>query len=806
MYKKITICETGGHNKKCITNFSNIKDVIEGDLYNAPLEIVGGDTQVKPYFDFDPVRDNDFDTDIFVMDKKQNIQLLFDLPNDKDIRYTNRQYPKNNKTKYSYHFYVDKIRISHYNIPALIKKKEMEEQFKELDYSVYSKNRGLYTIYSSRKRSSDKNKPYITLPAFKPENDNDDITKYFASYIEQDFKDWDVHFPVVKKQNDIAFNKALNITNNIYEKEDLILAKNLVLECLSYNRAENYDEWIKLGLCLHNIDTSLLCLWDEFSRNGSTYKSGECEKLWNKFDDDGKLTLGSLKYWSKLDNQIKYENIIQETIYPIVDKSIRSDGAHCDVAEVMSLIFKDKLIYDAKIKSWYIVNNKTNIWEQDKEGFKIRLWISTLGCNLYIKRTQYWNNIDCDDELLLEANKEKAKKSLKIASLLKNAGFKDSILKELKSWCISDDFMEKYLDSNINLLAFNNCVYDSQSKEFRNIEPNDYIMTTCNYNYYKNIDVKYTNKILQVLNDIHDENDKNNYLIDIISMCLHGRNIHNNFNIFTGVGANGKSVIANLLELSFGSYYRKVSCDLFTKKTSGINSTSDIANLKSCRCILFEEPEEDETLQIGIMKDLTGGNSITARGLFKEPISFIPQFNIFGNMNEIPKISKVEPAIKRRLKILSFTNKFVEKPKMPNEKVVDLNLNTELSSNDGYKIAFMNLLIENWNCKNLKEELKVPNVVKEMTNDYMDDNDYLKDFMIDNYEKTDNDDDKIKTSVLYMDYKIYLLGKNIKPVTIQSFKNSIINLGYYFNKNKTGNYWCYLKKKSYNDENNENNE
>ena len=82
-----------------------------------------------------------------------------------------------------------------------------------------------------------------------------------------------------------------------------------------------------------------------------------------------------------------------------------------------------------------------------------------------------------------------------------------------------------------------------------------------------------------------------------------------------------------------------------------------------------------------------------------------------------------------------------------------------------------------------------------MTNEYMEDNDFIKEFMMENYEKTSNPDDKIKSSVLYTDYKIKMMSKQIKPSSVQSFKNSLINLGFYFEKNKDANKWCYLKEK-----------
>ena len=55
MFKRVLICETGGHNLKNIENIGNVKNIIEGNLFKAPLELVGGENQVKPYFDFDPV-------------------------------------------------------------------------------------------------------------------------------------------------------------------------------------------------------------------------------------------------------------------------------------------------------------------------------------------------------------------------------------------------------------------------------------------------------------------------------------------------------------------------------------------------------------------------------------------------------------------------------------------------------------------------------------------------------------------------------------------------------------------------------
>ncbi len=61
--------------------------------------------------------------------------------------------------------------------------------------------------------------------------------------------------------------------------------------------------WMDVGWTLYNISDSKKCLeiWDEFSMLGSSYKPGECSTSWSKMEKRG-MTIGTLKYWAKLDD------------------------------------------------------------------------------------------------------------------------------------------------------------------------------------------------------------------------------------------------------------------------------------------------------------------------------------------------------------------------------------------------------------------------------------------------------------------------------------------------------------------------
>jgi hypothetical protein len=88
------------------------------------------------------------------------------------------------------------------------------------------------------------------------------------------------------------------------------------IKLLSKDRANNYEEWIKTGFCLFNINPSLINSWLEFSKQSKKYNKIECVKLWGTFKHDPKgLKIGSLHKWAKEDNPTEYEKILNNYSY-----------------------------------------------------------------------------------------------------------------------------------------------------------------------------------------------------------------------------------------------------------------------------------------------------------------------------------------------------------------------------------------------------------------------------------------------------------------------------------------------------------
>lgn len=124
--------------------------------------------------------------------------------------------------------------------------------------------------------------------------------------------------------------------------------------------------------------------------------------------------------------------------------------------------------------------------------------------------------------------------------------------------------------------------------------------------------------------------------------------------ILHGTGANGKSVFVRAISSLLGPYAKRTPVTSLLSKNLSSNANNDIARLKGARFVHTSEVGEGKSLDEALVKDITGGEVISARLLFKEFFEFLPEFKIWMSTNPLPVIKGTDPAIWMRIRLIPF--------------------------------------------------------------------------------------------------------------------------------------------------------
>lgn len=141
-----------------------------------------------------------------------------------------------------------------------------------------------------------------------------------------------------------------------------------------------------------------------------------------------------------------------------------------------------------------------------------------------------------------------------------------------------------------------------------------------------------------------------------------------------GTGRNGKSTFIDVIRDVFGDYAANIQPETIMVKSSQSNAiNSDIARLKGARLVTSVEPNEGVRLNEGLLKQLTGDDTVTARKLYSEEFEFKPEFKLWMATNHKPIIRGTDTGIWRRIHMIPFNVQI-------SEDKVDKNLTHKLKA------------------------------------------------------------------------------------------------------------------------------
>lgn len=258
---------------------------------------------------------------------------------------------------------------------------------------------------------------------------------------------------------------------------------------------------------------------------------------------------------------------------------------------------------------------------------------------------------------------------------------------------------------------------------------------------------------IKFLNEIFDGNgDKVRYIQRAVGYSLTGLTIEQCLFELTGWGGNGKSVFLNIIEKALGTYALNMQIESILAKNinGGGNANTDIARLKGARFVRTNEPSDGARFNEGLVKQMTGGDTIVARFLYGREFEFKANFKLWIACNSLIKIYGTDNGIWRRMRVIGFYKIFDEKTA---DKLLEFKLAEELPQILGWAIRGAKLYFT-------QNGLGECESVKQDTNQYKSDMDLIGSFVSENLNITNNSMDLVKARDLYQAYSNWARNGN----------------------------------------------
>ncbi|MGF9601345.1 phage/plasmid primase, P4 family [Bacillus subtilis] len=299
------------------------------------------------------------------------------------------------------------------------------------------------------------------------------------------------------------------------------------------------------------------------------------------------------------------------------------------------------------------------------------------------------------------------------------------------------------LDSHKYLFNCENGVIDLKNGELLPHDRDFLITKISSVAYQKNADCPNWKAFLESI--FIDEQGQPNYeIIDFmqkaIGYSLTGDTTEQVMFFLFGNGRNGKSTFINTVQQLLGDYGRQTNSDTFIKKKNDSSINNDIARLDGARFVSAVESEEGQQLSESLVKQITGGEKMSARFLRQEYFEFTPEFKVFFTTNHKPIVKGSDEGIWRRIRLVPFTVT-IQKEKV--DKKLPQKLAAEMP-------GILRWAVEGC-LKWQKEGLKEPEVIRKATEGYREDMDILGPYMSERCVV--HPSAKIEAKELYKDYK-----------------------------------------------------
>lgn len=270
---------------------------------------------------------------------------------------------------------------------------------------------------------------------------------------------------------------------------------------------------------------------------------------------------------------------------------------------------------------------------------------------------------------------------------------------------------------------------------------------------------------LAFLSDIFDgDRDVIAFLQRAAGYALTGLTTEHKLLFLYGTGRNGKGVFFNTLAHIWGDYARRAAAETFLN-SHGEKHATGIAGLQGARLVVGSELPKGKTWDEAVIKDLTGGDRMSARYMRGDFFDFDPHLTLMIAGNNMPSFRGVDEAIRARVVLVPFL--VTIPPERRDQKLPE-------------KMKAEGPAILRWAIEGALEwqrrGLDVPATVAAASEEYMDDEDTLAQFLTD--ETVIDTQAFVTTSDLHQRFTFWCDRQGLTVWTLRTLHKELKTRGY----------------------------
>lgn len=502
---------------------------------------------------------------------------------------------------------------------------------------------------------------------------------------------------------DVALAEGMAMIDTKYRDDEVTLSRRLAIECLSSARADSFMTWQEVGWCLHSIDPSDAGFetWMDFSKKSAKYVENDTSDLYRKWQanwgrgagEGASLRLGTLRMWAKEDNPDKYKEILEDDIVEFIEKEVKA--THTSVARILKKMYDGRYVASIEQRETAWFEYSGNTWLTVPQGIDIRNSIDReLSKYVVMAKQRVKRKIRDEEERGTEGITGKIldakwKELHQLEAKLEASDFKSGIMKEASGMFYVPKFLLN-LDANVYMMGVANGILDLRVPTGEKVRSRDGKTVKDVYKVvhrpgraqdhvrmqagnvggihpaipYKPYDPDHRDPIHNEIDDffakVFPRPDLREFMWRLLASHLEGTNKEEIFLVWTGSGGNGKSKLVDLMRYALGEYAADLNATAVTRKRNDAGAASpEIMQLMHKRFIYMQEPEERESLNASIIKQMTS-DLMQGRGLFKDIVSFRIEGKMHLMCNQLPPIKNIDGGITRRLYVIPFESRFVD--------------------------------------------------------------------------------------------------------------------------------------------------